>query len=268
MPNSTKRLFFGLEALSPWPVNLPKGRMLQENERHATLAFLGNVEWNSLSERLEAIPLPSFHGGLGAVFDKILFLPHRHPHVVCWHANFFGALSKVEHYQNELSNWLHEQGFLPLWHQEKWLPHVTLARHPFDLQAWKEAFSPLPVIFKTLHLYESLGNLHYRPLWSRPLPLPFEEIEHTADIAFIIKGETLSQIYLHALLALAFKFPELLTYEQIAPEPASLDDIIILLNGIVADADQAIGCPFKAVSLHGELEERQNYLQWEMIVDV
>ena len=36
-----KRLFFGFEVKAPWPQGLPKGRILKEDQRHITIAFLG-----------------------------------------------------------------------------------------------------------------------------------------------------------------------------------------------------------------------------------
>lgn len=268
MSSPRKRLFFGLKATSPWPQKLPAGRLLHPDERHATVAFLGDTEWERLSTQLSELPLPNFDAGLGAIFDKVMFLPRKHPHVVCWHANFFGTQSKIEIYQSKLSAWLKERAFLPAAEHDSWLPHVTLAREPYDFHAWKSSFLPTPVIFDSLHLYESVGNLRYSSLWSVSIPQPFREIEHTADMAFILKGETIPQLYLHALLALAFKYPDILMHLPTDPEIDSLDDIIIALNVAVANTDQAVGCPFKAVSLHGEIEEHPNYLQWEMIVDV
>ena len=35
-----------------------------------------------------------------------------------------------------------------------------------------------------------------------------------------------------------------------------------------AKADIALGIPFKAVSFHGKVEEKEDVLHWEMIVDV
>lgn len=268
MSLSRKRLFFGLKATSPWPIGLPAGRLLHPDERHATLAFLGDTDWEKLSLQLPELPQPAFDTGLGAIFDKILFLPRRHPHVVCWHANFHESQATIDNYQKKLTTWLKEKAFLPAAEREIWLPHVTLARNPFDWHAWKTSFLPLPVIFDSLHLYESVGQLRYSSLWSVPIPQPFEEIEHTADMAFIVKGKTIAQLYLHALLALAFKYPDILMHLPASSELSSLDDIIEALNEAVSNTDQAVGCPFKAISLHGEIEEHQNYLQWEMIVDV
>lgn len=267
MAKEANSFFFGLEAWAPWPHSLPKGRVLQEHDRHATLAFLGKADQAKLCPFLKEFPKPPFKAGLAAVFDKSLFLPKKHHHVVSWHVNFFETFVSLENYQKEISNWLTNIGFPPNSHEEGWLPHVTLARQPFDLDAWKVAFRPLPVLFKAIHLYESVGNLRYNSIWSLPLPLPWIEIEHTADIAFIIHGATLQQIYRHAHLALAFKFPQLLTYLPIS-QPSSLDDVIILLNEVIAHADQAVGCPFKAVSFHGELQDLDTILTWEMIVDV
>lgn len=268
MHQETRRLFFGLEAISPWPVSFPKGRIIQEQERHATLAFLGEVDWKKILPMLSEIPKPIFKAGLAGVFNKNLFLPPRHPHVVCWHVDLAESLKGVENYQKQLTKWLESAGFHLSHREPNWLPHVTLARQPFDEEAWKNSFTPLPVVLNALHLYQSMGSSHYRQLWSQSIPLPWEEIEHTADIAFIIRGESLKQIYRHALLALAFKFPSLLEHLPPSADILTLDEIIILLNDAIAQADQAIGCPFKAVAFHGDLNICNDILAWEMIVDV
>ncbi|MBA3238004.1 MAG: hypothetical protein H0T62_06590 [Parachlamydiaceae bacterium] len=268
MERETNSLFFGLEAIAPWPHSFPKGRLIHEHERHATLAFLGKVSLDKISPLLSSFPKPEFKVGLTGIFDKKLFLPQRHPHVVSWHIDFFEVFVSLENYQKQISNWLIENGFSPQSHEEGWLPHVTLARQPFDQDAWNEAFMALPVFFNAIHLYESVGDLRYSSLWSLPLPFPWTEIEHTADIAFIIRGETLQQVYRHAILALAFRFPQLLSYMPASCDLNSLDDVIILLNEAVSLADQAVGCPFKAVSFHGELENFDHISYWEMIVDV
>ncbi len=74
-------------------------------------------------------------------------------------------------------------------------PHITIARAPFEKEAWKKEFSPLPLILTDLHLYESKGNLEYVSLWKHSLQTPFEEIEHTADIAYHVYGESFAQLF-------------------------------------------------------------------------
>ncbi len=148
-------------------------------------------------------------------------------------------------------------------------PHITIARAPFDRNAWEESFSPFPFFIKAIHLYQSLGNLTYESLWSLPLLTPFEEFEHTADIAFLIQGEEMQELHLNAQLALAWKFPPMLPYLFKPAFKNSLNEVIIDLNERVSEADMRIGTPFKAVSFHGEVKKNaQNILQWEMIVDV
>ena len=91
----------------------------------------------------------------------------------------------------------------------------------------------------------------------------------TGDIAYLIRGENIKQISIHAQATLAFEFPYLLRLMNDDPKEETLDDVIISLNEMVRKADAKVGCPFKAVSFHGELTETSdNILQWEMIVDV
>jgi 2'-5' RNA ligase len=264
-----KRLFFALDVVAPWPKELPRGRCLAENQRHMTLAFLGEADWENLLQNIANMPQLPFKVGLTGHFDKCLLLPIRYPHVAAWHVTWKDDSKALIDYQKRLTNWLVSIG-LPIKDSgREWLPHVTICREPMDANGWKRNFHPLPMATRDLCLYESLGGLNYRPIWSKSTLPPFEEFEHTADIAFIIYGESLKQILLHAQIALAFKFPPLLDMLLENKDVQSLEDIIIDLNDLICRADSAIGCPFKAVSFHGEVEEVEpNIFKWEMIVDV
>jgi RNA 2',3'-cyclic 3'-phosphodiesterase len=217
---------------------------------------------------LSSFPTPSFKVGLVGKFNECLFLPERHPNVVAWNVSWFDESEALVAFQKTLAQWLQQHGFMA---EEKraWLPHVTLCRKPFNSKQWQRAFSELPFMTKHIHLYESLGNLQYESRWQYSFKPSFEEIEHTADLAFLVRGETLEQLYRHALIALTFRFPSLLSFFSDAKEKNNLEDIVMELNEVVAKADESIGCPFKAISFHGELvEEEDKTIRWEMIIDV
>jgi len=262
-----KRLFFGLEVQAPWPESLPHGRILDEKHRHLTLAFLGDTDWTKLKEALQTFPTPSFKVGFVGQFDQCLFLPPRHPRVVAWHVDFLEEDSPLITFYETLIVWLKEKGFSPDT-RHNFTPHVTLARAPFNERVWQKKFTPLPLLLKDIHLYESVGHLKYESIWSSSLLAPFEEISHTADVAYWIRGENFDQLYRHAEVALATTFPQILPYLRKQNGIENLDDVIIALNELVAIVDQAISSPFKAVSFHSHLEEKENVLHWEMIVDV
>jgi len=268
MDNTIKRLFFGMEIKAPWPEDFPFGRLLDEKHRHMTLAFLGNVDYLKLKEALAVFPKPDFKVGFAAKFDQCLFLPPHHPRVAAWHIEWLEKEAEaISLYHQILIQWLHEQGFSPSTHAQ-FLPHVTLARKPFNEKIWRKKFSPLPAIVQDIHLYESVGHLQYLPIWSYTLLPPFEELEHTADIAYHIHGHSFDQLFHHASLALCFHFPLFLTYLEPRQGLSSLEEVIIGLNQLVLRTDQEIGCPFKAVSFHSHLERQEGMLKWEMIVDV
>jgi len=267
MEEKKKRVFFALEVVSPWPQNLPAGRMLDENHRHMTIAFLGWSDFSTLKNSLESFPLPPFKVGMAGKFDKCLFLPKRHPRVVAWHVEWIDGAAAIQTFQKALIAWLQFHNFQP--DVRDLLPHVTICRAPFDRDGWEKNFTPLPMIINNIHLYESLGQLVYEPLWTYPLVPPFQEVDHTADLAFNIHGESLEQLQRHAFVALAFKFPQILDFSSHLKHPNALDDIVLGLNHVVALADSTIGCPFKAVSYHGDITETEDgILTWEMIVDV
>src|ERR1700733_11996732 len=230
--SETKRIFFALEVLSPWPQELPSGRYLAEKDRHLTTAFLGEVHFSSLVELLPQMPKPNFTIGKTGVFSRCLFLPERHPNVVAWHIDWLDDPNPLIAYHEKLISWLNEHCFFVKVHENGFLPHVTICRKPFQAIEWKKAFSPLPMMIKNFNLYESLGHSLYQPCWSHPIKSPFEELEHTADVAFLIRGENISEIYQHARTALAFLFPSVLSAVD-DNELKSLDDVIISLNEII-----------------------------------
>ncbi|MBS0653221.1 MAG: hypothetical protein JSR39_06775 [Verrucomicrobia bacterium] len=261
-----QRLFFGVQVEAPWPQQLPKGRILSEEVRHITVAFLGNGEFANLHSQLSTIPLPSFKIGVAAIADALVFLPPQTPRVVAASVQWLNGFNSLLDWQKQLVQWLLSLGY-PM-DKRPFFPHITLARAPFDPQAWKEAFHPLPFFAKALHLYESLGNLQYKPIWSYPLTPPFEELDHTADIAFLVRGSSMEELHLNAQIAMSFKHPALIRYFA-RTLCDSLDEIIIDLNRMITEIDSAEGSPFKAVSFHGQVKQTsEQILTWEMIIDV
>jgi 2'-5' RNA ligase len=259
-----KRLFFGAEVRALWPQDLPVGKLIPEPSRHLTLAFLGNTDFDRLSQQLDSIPRPEFSIAPAGACDQWLFFPEGHPHVAALHVRWFD--DRIESYQQNLAQWLRNLGY-DLGNRE-FISHVTCFRTPFDKELLETISLPLPVFASAIHLYESVGNRNYEPLWSVNFLPPFEIFEHTADIAFRIKGTNLKELLNHAQLALAFECPELMSYSSDL-NPRSLDEIVIELNSLIALADQEFGTPFKAVSFHGEIAKTHNdLLVWEMIVDV
>ncbi|MGE3953806.1 MAG: hypothetical protein AB7F31_01225 [Parachlamydiales bacterium] len=254
-------LFFALETHAPWPENFPAGRVLDEEARHLTLAFLGNAPLEKALEIAQELEAP-FAVGKAALIDRLVFLPERHPHVAAYH---FELLQDLSPYAANLVQRCLQAGLTPSHPDRPLLNHITIAREPRDFKAWKETFIPLPCYLGDLHLYESLGASKYRSHYRIKVRPPFEEIPHTADIAFHIWGETPEQLHLGALLALGFHYPPVFGW----PTPQhDLTEIIIALNAQIAETDAESGCPFKAVSFHGEIVETEGLLHWEMIVDV
>jgi 2'-5' RNA ligase len=256
-----KRLFLGVEVRAPWPEEWPEGRLLLEEDRHLTLAFLGNIDADAFCKLLPSFPKYPFRAGLAAIFDKELFLPEVAPHVIAYHVHFLEKEKAFFQYQKEIVEWLKEKKILA--EKREFLAHVTIARPPFTISEWKKNFQKLPCFTNSIKLYESLGNSRYKTLWEMPVLAPFESIPHTADLAFLIRGDCWAELDLHAWLSLAFHEPFFI--EEFTPmEANSLEEVIRNLNARIARVDARRGSPFKAVSYHGQVENGQ----WEMIVDV
>lgn len=261
-----KRLFFGFEVVSPWPEALPSGRAILESDRHLTVAFLGDSNLPEVIDRLATFPPLPFQIGLCGIFDRPIFLPHRSPNVAAWNIRWLENEELFLRFQKDLVGWLQENGLHPREQAGKFLSHVTIARKPFVIHEWKKDFETRPLFIRNLHLCESLGSSRYKVCWSYPILAPFEEKEHTADIAFTVRGTSFQDLSLHAQLALSFYFSPLTDYFSFE-EVRSLDEIVQLLNAMIGKVDQEIGSPFKAVSYHGTIVKTE-VMEWEMIVDV
>ena len=262
MEKQSKRLFFAAQITAAWPEQLPPARLVPQETRHMTLAFLGQLALDQLEMLLSQIPLPSSPIGMGGFSLKFLFLPKGQARCIALDTTWLEDPKTLFSFQKAVRDWLEPYGY----RQAAFFPHITLACKPFNPEEWQKPFEPIPFFLSALHLYESRGNLNYHPLYSYPLIAPFVECDHTADLAFEIRGKSIQELFVHAQLALFFCFPPLVHYFN-SSSPETLDQIIVELNKMIAWADVQRGCPFKAVSFHGTIIQR-DLLYWEMIVDV
>lgn len=251
----TSRFFLGFEACIP-PLELPSsGRILRPESLHATIAFLGEKPIN-----LDSCPPLPWKIGFGVHCDQMVFLPKTTPRVAAFH--FSEWESQLATYQKEILSWLHPEKPMDFY------PHITIARAPIEQDLWLSSFTPFPALLTHFHLYQSIGHLEYVPLQTYKVRLPFEEIEHTADIAYTIRGKNLKQLHRHAQIALSWRAP--LFFHYFSHFQAScLEEIIIDLNDKLSLLDIEHGSPIKAISFHGDIIEKEpNLLEWEMLIDV
>lgn len=264
--NHHSNLFFGFEVAAPWPEAMPSGRIISPTSRHLTVLFLGKHDPAPILSKLNEMPLPSFPIGATSIADSLLFLPPKNPHVVAYHLTFLSGDQDLLACHAALHDWFKGMGFNL--DARPFLPHVTLARAPYDQEKWKKGFEKIPLITSKLHLYQSQPNLTYTPIWTFPIAPPLEPISHTGDLAFRIQSKNLSDLYLHAQLALAFEAAPFLNFLDNASDIQSLEDLIIRLNRRISAWDEELGSPIKAVSFSGNLNHKEGLLSWEMIVDV
>ena len=263
-----KRLFFAFDVISPWPEKLPEGKIIPPKMRHLTLVFLGETNFSLLKKELKNMPLPKFLIAPTGIFDQCYFLPKRGKNVVAWHMQCLEKEDFIKTYQKDLQKWAEEKELCKK-KEKDFFSHVTLCRKPFLPNDWKKAFSPLPFAIKSLHLYESLGHSKYVSLKKWSFLSPFEGIFHTADVSYKIRGDDIFSLHLHAQISLSFYFPPIIQFFTPIKKREKIEDVIIDLNALISITDAKIGCPIKAISLHGQIKKiKDNILEWEMILDV
>lgn len=259
-----RRLFFGFDIEAPWPEGLPAGRIIESRHRHLTLAFLGSVCYAELEEKLGSFPRPEFRLGPVACFDKVLFLPRRRPGMVAWQVKW-GQENRVDQYHRSCQAWLIEEGYEV--DKRSFLPHVTIARGSFSPRQWREDFVPLPLYLSALGLFESLGHSRYETLWSLPLQPPFEEMDQGGSRTWLVRGENLEQLALHAQTALAFQNPAILPFARPYPALQEIGDLEDHLNKLTRQACMEIRAPaWNVHSLEDVVQEGQ-ILVWKMRVE-
>lgn len=224
---------YGIEA--PWPENVPSGQIVPPLSRHLTTLFFGKEK-----PQREVLTKPPFVLSPGGVIDGLLFLSK----VVAYSPSFFEpGITSVK------------------------LPHITVSRTTGQEELWEKQFYPIPFYLKDLNLYHTVGHLQYEKVETYPFIPPFEEIEHTADIAFMVRGRHVGELYRNGALALAFRVPTLSKW-IFAELPKSLEEVVTALNRLLYLLDVEEGSPLKAVSHAGFVEPKGDFLEWEMIVDV
>jgi RNA 2',3'-cyclic 3'-phosphodiesterase len=263
---TNKRLFFAAEMTAAWPATLPKGRLLAEEFRHMTLAFLGSVNQELMMSKMNDLPLPAWNVGPCGLLDRWMFLPEKTARVVAAHPLFLSGEELFLSYQKELSHYLFDQKLLKS-SDPSFLPHASVSRDPFDRAKWMQLPCLIPFFIRGVALFKSLGHSSYELLWHKESLPPFQEIEHTADLAYIIYGKEFSDLALHAVLALAFSFPAFSKYIGSIPPCSSIQEIVTLLNKWTSEIDMQEGIGLKGISYHAAVEKK-DLLQWTMIVDV
>ena len=269
MLNEKKRIFFAFEIEAIWQ-NVPKeNKIIEEKNRHITLLFLGENNLLEVEKYLNELPELETKIAPVGFFDKCIFLPEKKPRLVAYSVNFLNKKTNIENFQKKLFDFFQNKNFVLKERLKIFLPHVTICRNNFDLKKFKENFIQTPLYVKSFNLFESLGHSVYKTLWKKSFIEPFLEIEHTADIAFTIRGTTYLELLYNSFIALCFKWINFLNNYEDLDEVNSIDDVIINLNELITKAEiKGEHLPFKAVSFHSDIIKKDDILNWEMIVDV
>jgi len=262
----TNRLFIGASVVAVWPDKFLSNEIIKEENRHFTILFFGGQDQDA-KNILMNFPKPESILSPTGVFSNYVGLPKRSPHLVAMEGKIITGMN-IEDYRNNISRWSEMQKIDFKKPKRPFYPHLTICRKHPDIFKWESSKIKIPFYIDGINLYQSLGKSEYERLKTYPLVPAFEQIHHTADIAFLIRGESLQSIFINAQIALAFTYPDILDFLKTDVEISSQDQIVMKLNKVISNIDIEVGCPFKAVSFHGSFTQQLGYTQWEMIVDV
>jgi 2'-5' RNA ligase len=267
MKKKVKRLFFAFKVEAPFYEKIYPARHLDKEDIHVTIVFIGNWPIEKYQEIKKNIPLSPFSFAPSAIGDKLLLLPFDNPSCMTMHLTLRDEeKKKLEDFRCILINYI--ASFDIQIELRPLLLHTTLARKPFDASIWLKHFKKVPILLTKFCLYESVGQLKYNILWEQNLMRPFEEVDHTAGIAFAIYGHCIQDLYINAQMALSFlnpDFTQFINYKKID----SLEKIIHELNKTISLVNIEQRCPIKAISMHGNIEKTEkNLLKWLMIADI
>ena len=246
-------LFLGAKIIPAWSLNL------FGDEGGQSLSDLPHVVWVEIEE-ISGSALQKILSR-GAFSPEVGFVGRLDTSDMTMH--FFDE-ARVVGFVEDIFFWLQEKGVSVSW------PLFSCVHFLAELKEGSIPLSPSPFVVEGIEVFEKEKGAPCRILWQFPIVVPFEEMEHTADLAFIVRGKDWEELYLHACGALYFTCPELypfLSGERVAMD--GLDQIVIQLNRVIATIDQEVGSPFKAVSFNGKvIRNSEGIYEWEMIIDV
>jgi hypothetical protein len=96
-------LFFGAQVEAPWPQDYPVGRIIPEETRHVTLAFLGQHLLPELQQTLLSVPRPRFEIGPAGIANQLVFLPPDKSRVAALFVQWLDPSFAFNTYQNEFA---------------------------------------------------------------------------------------------------------------------------------------------------------------------
>jgi len=79
--------------------------------------------------------------GAAGVCKEFIYLPSEKPNAVALSFKWLTQEELMLRFQQELAFWLQTFGYLAPSVESVFLPHVTLARRPFQISEWKQVFT-------------------------------------------------------------------------------------------------------------------------------
>jgi RNA 2',3'-cyclic 3'-phosphodiesterase len=261
------RLFIGIDFVAKWPEQFPDIDIIKEENRHLTLLFLGNKK-EKVKEKLLEFPKPGDTLSSSGIFDKYVGIPKKNSRLIALEGHLINGIN-LEEYRYNIIDWFKHHQIEYEEYKRSFYPHLTICRKNFTLSKWEKQIVKVPFYLKGVHLYQSHQNSEYIKLKSYLFTPIFTQVEHTADIAFLIRGKDLQSLYINAQIALEFQFENFLNFLDLTTKIISKEQLVMALNTIVSNLDIEIGSPLKAISFHGKFQEKKTgYFEWEMIIDV
>ncbi|MCX6112793.1 MAG: hypothetical protein NTY22_05875 [Proteobacteria bacterium] len=161
-----RRLFWGFEITAQWPQFPRDGRQILPKDRHATIAFLGNVDYDMLKPFINNYE-PEINIQPSGIFNRLILLPNEKKSRIISLGGHINNLDMCMTEVNRIKKGMSMLGFKI--DERDWLFHVTIARKPFNIKLWKGLNILIPFRLSGICLYQSIQSLIYEKLHTFPI---------------------------------------------------------------------------------------------------
>lgn len=251
--------FFGFEIHSPFIEVFSYNKIGEKGSPFLPFLSFEETIFQKVCALLDYVPHPFFQVGPVALLETCFLLRNRTLENLTLQIRRFGV-DLIQPYQKLLHTYFIQEGCQP---DRVPLTQSIVCKPVSFLQKSRTNGEQFPLYLLKLHLYKRCEEERYISIWTRPLLPPFKEVKQGN---FILYGENFQQIFLHAQIALSFKFPAFTPFIDDTYQVRNLHDGGVRLLTLIYKACDVIKMPIKKAIFPDYGAKEQGLLKWELSV--